>query len=108
LIENQGIIFIAIFIAFSVFSYIIFRKIGKNLIKKYLKTIRKNDCLGFNEEIIGKKKYFIRERFVRRDRQTNMNHFEHAVDDAPKKKLLNQIGDIYNEEGKIIIIILII
>jgi len=37
-----------------------------------------------------------------------MNHFEHAVDDAPKKKLLNQIGDIYNEEGKIIIIILII
>ena len=98
---NEGQNFILIFIVLSIISYCIFRKIGKDLIKKYLKTIRKNDCLGFNEEIIGKKKYFIREHFVRRDRQTNMNHFEHAVDDAPKKKLLNQIGDIYNEEGNL-------
>jgi hypothetical protein len=64
---------------------------------KFLKNIQKSDCLGFDEEIIGKQKYFIRKYFVKRDRQTNMNHFEHAIEDKPKK-LLNQIGDIYNEE----------
>jgi hypothetical protein len=86
---------------FSIISYLLFRKIGKILIIKYLKIIRRSDCLGFNEEIIGKKKYFIREHFVRRDRQTNMRHFDRAVDDTPEKKIYNQIGDIYNEEGNL-------
>jgi hypothetical protein len=57
-----------------------------------------NDCLAFDEEVIGKQKYFIREYYVKRDRDTNIKVFEHAVHEP--KKILNQIGDIFNEECK--------
>jgi hypothetical protein len=34
-----------------------------------------------------------------------MNVFQHAIDDKPKKKLINKIGDDYNEESIIIILL---
>jgi len=82
----------------SIISYFLYRNIGEILIKRNLKQIQMNDCLAFDEEVIGKQKYFIREYFVKKSREENMNTFDHAV--HKPKKILNQIGDIYNEECK--------
>jgi hypothetical protein len=76
----------------------LYREIGEILIKRNLKQIQMNDCLAFDEEVIGKQKYFIREYFVKKTREENMNIFEHAVHES--KKNINQIGDIYNEDCK--------
>jgi len=79
-------------------SYWIYRKIGTTLIKKNLKEIQRNDCFAFDEEEIGKEKYFNRKFFIKRDRDANMNAFEFALEET--KKILNKKGDIEYEEGK--------
>lgn len=83
---------------FSVFSYFLYRKIGKNLIKKDLKEIQKNDCLSFREDEIGKEKFFNRTYFVKRDRDANMNMFEYARNEP--KKILNNNPNFDGEESK--------
>jgi hypothetical protein len=64
-----------------------------------LREIQKNDCLTFDEDIIGKDKFFFREHFVKNSRETNMIMFEYALDKP--KKLMNKIQDMENEECKI-------
>ena len=98
MIYNKGLILILIFSFLSIISYFLYREIGEILIKRNLKQIQMNDCLAFDEEVIGKQKYFIREYFVKKTREENMNIFEHAVHES--KKNINQIGDIYNEDCK--------
>jgi len=83
----------------SIFSYFIFKKIGKKIINKHLKQVQNNDCQAFNEEIIGKEKYFERKFFVKNDRNTNLAVFEHAINEP--KKLINTIQDNYFEERNI-------
>jgi hypothetical protein len=96
--RNLGLICFAFFIFLSIISYYIFRKINKNVINKHLKKVQDNDCQPFNEELIGKEKYFFRKYFVRNPRETTIAVFNHAI--AKPKKLLNKLQDNYTEEGK--------
>lgn len=82
----------------SIISYLIYRKIGKNLIRIYLREIQKNDCLIFNDDEIGKDKFFLRNKIVvKNSREMNMLMFNYALDKP--KKLFNNIQDCENEEG---------
>ena len=72
---------------------------GKKLILKHLKEIQKNDCLAFNNEEIGKERYFIRKFFIKKDRESNMREFHNLIDEKPK--LLNRTIDCEDQISKL-------
>ena len=98
--NNHGLLFTALFISLSIFSYFIFRKIGKRMIKKHLKELQKNDSVSFNDDEIGKDKFFLRKYFVKNDRDKTIREFDNALGDKPK--LLNRPIDCEDEISKYI------
>jgi len=58
-----------------------------------------NDCKAFNDDIIGKDKYFKRTFFVKKTREENIRIFDHAIDQP--KKFINKFQDYEFEESKI-------
>ncbi len=81
-------------------SYLLFSKAGKRMIKKHLKELQKNDSIAFNDDEIGKDKFFIRKYFVKNSRDKTMREFDHALDVKPK--LLNRPIDCEDEISKYI------
>ena len=84
---------IGIFCLSSIISFLIFStaNIARNLIQRNLREVQMNDCQGYNEEIIGKKKYFFRNFFVKSSRKENLNFFQDVIDGPPN--LMNVILD---------------
>jgi len=68
------------------------------MIKNHLKELQKNDSIEFNDDEIGKEKFFIRKYFVKHDRDRTMREFDNAV--HPKPKLLNRPIDCEDEISK--------
>ena len=72
---------------------------GKRMILKHLKEIQKNDCLIFNDDEIGKEKFFIRKFFIKKDRETKMREFDNLINEKPK--LLNRPIDCEDQISKL-------
>lgn len=88
--ENKGFIIILALIFFSICSYLAFRKVNFNLIRRNLKCLQKTECLGFRREEFSIRKYFIRNYFVKKSRAENYNKLLSFIDDNNENELFNR------------------
>lgn len=83
----------SILFAFKLLSFMLYRKISKKLIFTKLKSIQKNDYLGFNPDKYSKQRYYIRKFFVKNDRLTLHNRLMSIISNQRSPEFN------YNEDG---------
>lgn len=69
------------FTIIALISYFIFRNIGIVLLRYSLKEIQKSDCCPYDSKKFSKRKYFLRNFFIKKSREENLHKLNSLIDD---------------------------